>query len=50
MKAWPKVPLGDVLKQDVHYLSEPEPRLYPKLSVKLYGRGVVLRDIVKTGV
>lgn len=42
MKAWPKVPLGDVLKQDVHYLSEPEPRLYPKLSVKLYGRGVVL--------
>ena len=42
MKAWPKVLLGDVLKQDVHYLSEPEPRLYPKLSVKLYGRGVVL--------
>jgi len=42
MKAWPKVFLGDVLKQDVQYLSEPEPRLYPKLSVKLYGRGVVL--------
>lgn len=42
MKAWPKVPLGSVLTQDVQYLSEPEPRLYPKLSVKLYGRGVVL--------
>lgn len=42
MKAWPKVALGDVLKQDIHYLSEPEPRLYPKLSVKLYGRGAVL--------
>jgi len=42
MKAWPKVVLGEVLKQDFQYLSEPEPRLYPKLSVKLYGRGVIL--------
>lgn len=42
MKVWPKVLLGDVLKQDVQYCSEPEPRLYPKLSVKLYGRGVLL--------
>jgi len=42
MKAWPKALLGDVLKQDMRYLPEPEPRLYPKLSVKLYGRGAVL--------
>ncbi len=42
MKAWPKALLGDVLKQDVRYLPEPELRLYPKLSVKLYGRGAVL--------
>ena len=42
MNAWPKALLGDVLKQDVRFFSEPEPRLYPKLSVKLYGRGVVL--------
>ncbi len=42
MKAWPKVALGEVLKQDLKYLSEPDPRPYPKLSVKLYGRGVVL--------
>lgn len=42
MKAWPKVLLGDVLRQDERYVSEPEPRVYPKLSVKLYGRGVVL--------
>lgn len=42
MKSWSKVALGDVLKQDLRYLSVTEPRLYPKLSVKLYGRGVVL--------
>ena len=42
MKAWQKVLLGDVLRQDTQYVSELEPKLYPKLSVKLYGRGVVL--------
>jgi len=42
MKAWPLISLGEILKQDTQYLSEPEPRLYRKLSVKLYGRGVVL--------
>ena len=42
MNTWPRVLLGDVLKQDTQYLLEPEPRLYPKLSVKLYGRGAVL--------
>jgi type I restriction enzyme S subunit len=36
------VALGDVLEQDTNYIHELEPRLYPKLSVKLYGRGVVL--------
>jgi len=42
MTAWPRISLGEVLKQDTQYFSEPEPRLYPKLSVKLYGRGAVL--------
>ncbi len=42
MRAWPKVALGEVLRQDISYVSEPELRLYPKLSVKLYGRGAVL--------
>lgn len=42
MKAWREVALGEVLKQDICYVSAPEPRLYPKLSVKLYGRGAVL--------
>lgn len=42
MKAWPKVRLGEVLTQDQRYILEPQPCPYPKLSVKLYGRGVVL--------
>lgn len=42
MKQWPRALLGDVLQQDLLYCPEPEPRLYPKLSVKLYGRGAVL--------
>lgn len=36
------VPLSEVLVQDKEYITELEPRMYPKLSVKLYGRGVVL--------
>jgi type I restriction enzyme S subunit len=40
--AWPLVPLEGVLRQDTEYVTELEPRPYKKLSVKLYGRGVVL--------
>ncbi|MCP4164578.1 MAG: hypothetical protein GY759_01645 [Chloroflexi bacterium] len=39
---YPPVPLGEVLVQDKNYVTQLEPRLYPKLSVKLYGRGAVL--------
>ena len=39
---WASVPLANVLVQDVSYVTHLEPRLYPKLSVRLYGRGVVL--------
>src|SRR5208337_2783735 len=41
-KPWPLVPLGEVLTQDQAYIDAPEPREYPKLSVKLYGKGVVM--------
>jgi len=40
--AWPKVKLGEVLTQFRDYIEAPEPREYKKLSVRLYGRGVVL--------
>jgi type I restriction enzyme S subunit len=39
---WLMVKLGEVLSQYTEYIDAPEPREYPKLSVKLYGRGVVL--------
>jgi type I restriction enzyme, S subunit len=42
--AWRMVPLGEVLIQYQEYIEAPEPRLYPKLSVKLYGKGVVLDE------
>ena len=41
-KHWPMVPLAEVLTQDQAYIDAPEPKEYPKLSVKLYGKGVVL--------
>jgi hypothetical protein len=41
-KLWPQVKLGEVLVQNHEYVDIPEPRLYPKLSVRLYGKGVVL--------
>jgi type I restriction enzyme S subunit len=41
-KSWPQVKLGEVLTQYTDYIERPEMRIYPKLSVKLYGRGVVL--------
>ena len=42
MKPWPKVRLGEVLTHYQEYIEAPEPRMYPKLSVKLYGKGVTL--------
>lgn len=36
------VRLGELLTHYREYIESPEPRLYPKLSVKLYGKGVVL--------
>ncbi len=39
---FPMVRLGEVLAQYTEFIEAPEPRLYPKLSVRLYGRGVVL--------
>jgi type I restriction enzyme S subunit len=41
-KNWPVVRLGEVLKQDMNYVDQLEPKMYPKLSVRLYGRGVAL--------
>lgn len=41
---YPIVPLSQVLVQDTEYITELEPRLYPKLSVKLYGKGVELAE------
>ncbi len=41
-KPWPRVRLGEVLLQDTDYIEAPEARSYPKLSVKLYGKGVTL--------
>lgn len=40
--AWPKARLREVLTLYQDYIDSPEPCLYPKLSVKLYGKGVVL--------
>lgn len=42
MSRRPEVALGEVLTQYREYIDAPEPREYPKLSVKLYGKGVVL--------
>lgn len=42
--SYPQVPLGKVLVQYCEYIESPEFRTYPKLSVKLYGRGVVLDE------
>ena len=39
---WPIVPVAEVLTEYREYIDAPEARLYPKLSVKLYGRGVTL--------
>jgi type I restriction enzyme, S subunit len=39
---WPTVKLGELLTHYTEYIQVAEPRGYPKLSVKLYGKGVVL--------
>ena len=41
-KAWPKVRLGEMLTHYQEYIESPELKIYPKLSVKLYGKGVTL--------
>jgi type I restriction enzyme S subunit len=41
-KSYPMIPLAEVLTQYQEYIDAPEPKIYPKLSVKLYGKGVVL--------
>ena len=41
-KGWPLVPLSDVLTLFQEYIGSPETCIYPKLSVRLYGRGVVM--------
>jgi type I restriction enzyme S subunit len=41
-KPWPTVRLGEMLRHFTEYIEAPEPREYRKLSVKLYGKGVVL--------
>lgn len=42
MSCWPLVPLGDVLSEYNKFIDSLEARPYAKLSVKLYGKGVVL--------
>ena len=41
---YPMVLLGEVLTQYTEYIAAPESKIYPKLSVKLYGKGVNLDD------
>jgi type I restriction enzyme, S subunit len=42
MTSWDIVPLSEVIQHYQEYIQAPEPREYRKLSVKLYGKGVVL--------
>jgi type I restriction enzyme S subunit len=42
MSKWPMMPLREVLCPYQEYIDAPEAKEYPKLSVKLYGKGVVL--------
>lgn len=39
---YPLIALSEVLVQFKEYIETPEPKIYPKLSVKLYGKGVIL--------
>jgi type I restriction enzyme S subunit len=38
---WPRVPLGEVLSRFSDYVTALEPRVYPRISVRLFGRGAV---------
>lgn len=42
MTHWPLVSLGDVLSEFKEYIANPAAQSYAKLSVRLYGKGVVL--------
>ncbi|WP_141699382.1 hypothetical protein [Candidatus Thiosymbion oneisti] len=42
MNRYTSVPLADVIQQNKDYIAAPELKVYPKLSIKLYGKGVVL--------
>jgi type I restriction enzyme S subunit len=42
MSKWSMVPLREMLSPYQEYIEAPEAKEYPKLSVKLYGKGVVL--------
>ena len=44
---FPIAPLREVLVQYQEYIENPEPKVYPKLSVKLYGKGVVIDESVE---
>jgi len=41
-RGWPMVRVGELLTLYQEYIETAEPRLYRKLSVRLYGKGVVL--------
>jgi type I restriction enzyme S subunit len=41
-RAYPLVLLSNVLALDTSYIDKPEGKIYPKLSVRLYGKGVIL--------
>src|SRR5437588_11963145 len=41
-KSFPMVQLGEILTLYQEYIDEPEAKVYPKLSVKLYGKGIVI--------
>jgi type I restriction enzyme S subunit len=41
-KPWPSVNLREVLTHYQEYINAPEGKIYPKLSVRLYGKGVTL--------
>ena len=43
-EVYPLVPFGEFLTQYKEYIEIPESKIYPKLSVKLYGKGVVLDE------
>ena len=45
--SWPLVPLGEVAVQYRSYIHKLDDRKYPKLSVKLYGKGCILDEFTE---